>query len=379
MIPEKAMQVLMLRNVSEERNLSMKLYADRLSRGLHNHCAVESVVPWRQASVAAASRHGVAAKALDYVARYGVYPPSLIGRRGDIFHVVDHAYAHLLCCLPPRRTVVTCHDLMLLRMARDGFDPSYVIPPVAARLLSFSLRFLKRAAMVIADSQATADDLVKYLKIPREQIRVVHLGIDPMFAPPSGPDGRQVARARWGFEGRRVLLHVGNNWFYKNLEGVIRALAVLKDESGEDCPTLVKAGKGLTTEQRKLASELEVEGHIRELGVLNNVDLQAVYHAADMLVFPSWWEGFGWPPLEAMASGTPVICSDRGSLGEVAGDAALIVNPEEPEEIADAIIRVLHDENLRQSLITKGLERAKQFTWERAAEQTFEVYREVAG
>lgn len=368
----------MLRNVSEERNLSMKLYADRLSKGLDSHCAVESVVPWRQ-KPATASKHGVAARVLDYVARYGIYPPSLLGRRGDIFHVVDHAYAHLLCCLPARRTVVTCHDLMLLKMTRGGFGPSYSVPAVASQLLRFSLRFLKRAAMVIADSHATADDLVKYLKIPRQQIRVVHLGIDPMFAPPSSPDGRLAARARWGFDGRGVLLHVGNNWFYKNLEGVIRALAVLKEKSGEDCPTLVKVGKGLTIEQRKLARELGVEGHIRELGVLNNEALQAVYHAADVLVFPSWWEGFGWPPLEAMASGTPVVCSDRGSLGEVAGDAALIVNPEKPEEIADSIIRALHDEALRQSLITKGLERAKQFTWERAAEQTFQVYREVAG
>lgn len=374
------MQVLMLRNVREERNLSMKLYADRLAQGLNNRCVVENVVPWQpSSSTSNKSRLGVTAKALDYVARYGVYPPSLIGRRGDIFHVVDHAYAHLLCCLPASRTVVTCHDLMLLKMARDSFIPSYAVPPVASRLLSFSLRFLKRAAMVIADSQATADDLVKYLKIPQEKIRVVHLGIDPMFGPPSGPDERRIARARWGFDGQRVLLHVGNNWFYKNLEGVIRALAVLQDNSRESCPVLIKVGKGLTTEQRKLASELGVQDRIRELGVLNNEELQTVYWAADVLVFPSWWEGFGWPPLEAMASGTPVVCSDRGSLGEVVGDAALIVNPHEPEAIADAVSRALDDETLRQSLIRKGLERARQFTWERAAEQTFQVYREVAG
>jgi glycosyltransferase involved in cell wall biosynthesis len=176
---------------------------------------------------------------------------------------------------------------------------------------------------------------------------------------------------------------VGNNWFYKNLEGVIKALAVLQKtsvkDSVESSPILVKVGKGLTIEQRKLAQELGVATRIRELGVLNDEELQTIYWAADVLVFPSWWEGFGWPPLEAMASGTPVICSDRGSLGEVAGDAALIVNPEEPEEIAVAIARVLNEENLRRSLILKGMQRAKQFTWERAAEQTFEVYREVAG
>jgi glycosyltransferase involved in cell wall biosynthesis len=373
------MQVLMLRNVGEERNLSMKLYADRLTEGLNNRCAIENVVPWQPPSISNRPRLGVTAKALDYVARYGIYPPSLLGRRGDIFHVVDHAYAHLLCCLPASRTVVTCHDLMLLKMARDNFGPSYAVPPVASRLLSFSLRFLKRAALVIADSQATANDLVKYLKMPQRQIRVVHLGIDPVFGPPSGVDERLAARSRWGLDGQRVLLHVGNNWFYKNLEGIIKTLAVLQDTSRERCPVLLKVGKGLTLEQRKLARELGVEGRIRELGVLNNEELQTVYWAADVLVFPSWWEGFGWPPLEAMASGTPVVCSDRGSLAEVAGDAALIVNPEEPEVIADAVTKVLDDETRRRSLIQKGLQRAQQFTWERAAEQTFQVYREVAG
>jgi glycosyltransferase involved in cell wall biosynthesis len=374
------MQVLMLRNVSEERNLSMKLYADRLTQGLDGRCVVESVVPWRPPSLSSKSRLSISAKALDYVARYGIYPPSLLSRRSsDIFHVVDHAYAHLLSCLPASRTVVTCHDLMLLKSVRGDFGSSYVPPRVASRLLSFSLGFLKRAAMVIADSKATADDLVKYLSIPQEQIRVVHLGIDPMFTAPSSMDERQTARSRWGFDGQRILLHVGNNWFYKNLEGVIKALAVLQESSVESCPILVKVGKGLTVEQRKLAEGLGVTERIREVGILNNEELQAVYWAADVLVFPSWWEGFGWPPLEAMASGTPVVCSDRGSLGEVAGDAALIVNPAEPKEIADAVRRVLDDENLRYSLIQKGLQRAKQFTWERAAEQTFQVYREVAG
>jgi glycosyltransferase involved in cell wall biosynthesis len=372
------MRVLMLRNVSEERNLSMKLYADRLSQGLDNRCVVESVMPWGPLSTSG-SQPGVTAQALDYIARYGIYPPRLIRRRSDIFHVVDHAYAHLLCCLPASRTVVTCHDLMLLKLAQGDLGSANSIPFVASRLLGISLRFLKRAAIVIADSQATADDLVTYLKIPQRQIRVVHLGIDPTFVPASSPHERQMARARWGMNGHQILLHVGNNWFYKNLEGMIKALAVLRTESWESGPVLVKVGKGLTTEQRKLARELGVLDRIRELGVLDNEELQAVYRAADVLVFPSLWEGFGWPPLEAMASGTPVVCSDRGSLGEVVGDAALIVNPDEPEAIAEGIARVLDEEQLRQSLVLKGLQRAKLFTWERAAEQTFQVYREVAG
>jgi glycosyltransferase involved in cell wall biosynthesis len=373
------MQVLMLRNVSEERNLSMKLYADRLTQGLGDRCVVESVVPWRPPSLSNRSHLSVSAKVLGYVARYGIYPPSLLRRRSDIFHVVDHAYAHLLCCLPASRTVVTCHDLMLLKSSRGDLKGFNAHPFVATRLLNLSLRFMRQAAKIIATSEATAIDLVKYLKIPRDKIQVVHHGIDPAFRPLLEPGKRESLRKSLGFAEHKALLHIGNNWFYKNLEGVIKALAVLQENSGKDSPILIKVGKGLTHEQRKLARALGVAERIRELGVLNNEELQTVYWASDVLVFPSWWEGFGWPPLEAMASGTPVICSDRGSLGEVAGDAALIVDPEKSEEIADAIARVLDNETLRQSLILKGLQRAKQFTWERAAEETFQVYQEVVG
>lgn len=365
----------MLRNVGEERNLSMKLYADRLTQGLDNRCVVKSVVPWRPPGLA--SGHRLGAKALDYVARYGVYPSSLFGRRGDVFHVVDQAYAHLLCSLPARRTVVTCHDMMLVKLARGDFGHIKATPGVASRLLSFSLRFLNRAAMIIADSRATAGDLEKHLGISQERIRVVHLGVDPAFRPPLDSSERQAARAHWKVEGRRTLLHVGNNWFYKNLEGVLKATAVLR--AGRDDVVLVKVGKRLTREQRALAEELGVADCVRELGVLSNEELLTVYWASDVLLFPSWWEGFGWPPLEAMASGTAVVCSDRGALGEVVRGAALVVNPEEPESIADGVARVLRDESLRRSLVESGLRRAGEFTWERAAAQTFRVYEEVAG
>ena len=369
------MRVLMLRNVGEERNLSMKLYADRLAQGLGGRCVVRSVVPWRPPGLA--SGHRLGAKALDYVARYGVYPASLFGRRGDVFHVVDHADAHLICSLPARRTVVTCHDMMLVKSARGDMKGPQARPLLATRLLDLSLRFMRRAARVIATSEATAADIVRHLKLPRERIQVIHHGVDPAYRPAPSAHVRQTLRRHLGFAGRAVVLHVGNNWFYKNLEGVIRALAVLRAERGD--VLLVKVGKRLTREQRELADELGVADCVRELGVLSSGELLTVYWASDLLLFPSWWEGCGWPPLEAMASGTPVVCSDRGALGEVARGAALIVNPEEPEAIADGVARVLGDEGLRQSLVESGLERAGQFTWERAAAETLRVYREVAG
>lgn len=368
----------MLRNIREERNLSMKLYADRLTVSLKNYCSVNSFHPWNSPYIGN-QKLKIIDKGMDCAARYGVYPLSLWHRNADVFHIVDHANAHLLSCLPSRRTVVTCHDLMLLKLARGEFGKNVSLPVWASKLFKLSLCFLRSAAIVIADSHATADDLLKHTNVKREQIRVVYLGSDPQFTSPQNPQTKKDARARWGVINQSVLLHVGNNWFYKNLEGLIKAFAILRDAGDVNNPMLLKVGKGLTPAQRELAVSLGVADHIREVGHLDDEALKSIYWASDVLVFPSLWEGFGWPPLEAMASGTPVVCSDRGALGEVAGDAALIVNPEEPEAIAHAVARVLTEETLRASLIMKGSQRAKQFTWERAAEQTFQVYQEVAG
>jgi glycosyltransferase involved in cell wall biosynthesis len=372
------MQVLMLRNVGEERSLSMKLYADRIARSLAGQCEIRDVLPWSP-SGAGWQKYRPVTKAAGYVARFGAYPLTLVRKKGDVYHIVDHAYAHLVSCLPARRTVVTCHDIMLHKVARGEFGSAVRLPKVAARLLNFSLGFLAKSAAVIATSQATADDLMKYIDVPREKIRVIHNGVGPEFAAPPHPQSRRAARSQFGFGERPVILHVGNNWFYKNLEGLIRALALLKDSPSGGRPILVKVGKGLTEGQQALARSLGVSELIREVGLLNDGELQSAYWGADVLAFPSLWEGFGWPPLEAMASGTPVVCSSRGSLGEVVGDAALIVEPEEPESIAGGIRRVLEDGSLRQRLVQKGYRRAEEFAWEKAAAQVLQVYKEVGG
>lgn len=356
----------------------MKLYADRLTNGLAERCAITNIHPWSPLNNGK-SKSKIFRKGLDYAIRYGVYPAGLLRHRSDIFHIVDHAYAHLLSCLPAHRTVVTCHDIMLIRLAREKHGENLSSPSIAYRLLNFSLRFLRRAAAVIADSHATANDLVEYLGLSRDRIHVIHLGVDPAFGPPSDSRARQSVREQYGFNGRPILLHVGNNWFYKNIEGVIKALALLHAGFSACAPLLIKVGKGLTLAQRELACSLGVGEHIKEFGLLSREDLQRIYWGADALVFPSHWEGFGWPPLEAMASGTPVVCSERGSLREVVGDAASIVNPKDPETIARGIKQVLTDDAYKQNLIRQGLNRAQQFTWERTAERTYNVYQEIAG
>jgi glycosyltransferase involved in cell wall biosynthesis len=366
----------LLHNVREEGSLSMKLYAERLAAAVDDRWEVQHVRPW--GGLAAWPTPSVLGKGLEYAARYMVYPLSLAGRRrGDVFHVVDHAYAHLVACLPATRTVVTCHDLMLLKLARGDFGARGPVPRVALALLTFATRFLGRAARVIAVSQAAAEDLVRHIGLPRERIAIIPHGVDPMLGLSPDSNARAKARARLGLESHPVLLHVGNHWFYKNLEGVLSALARLRGSNGK-APLLVKAGDRLTPSQHALARALGVEDRVLEVGHVPFEELRALYWAADVLVYPSLWEGFGWPVLEAMACGTPVVCSDRGALGEVGGEGVAVVDPDKPGEIADAVERVLSDGEYRRRLVEAGLERARKFTWERAGAELCEVYEAVA-
>lgn len=352
----------------------MKLYAERVAAAVKSRWEVVHVHPWD--GPVDWRRPRLLAKGLEYLARYVVYPLSCARQcPADIFHVVDHAYGHLVPWLPSRRTVVTCHDLMLLKLARGDFGP-FGVPRVPLALFRFSTRFLHRATRLVADSRATADDLVTHLGIPRNRIAVIHPGVDPVFGPPPDPAARVVARARFGLDHRPALIHVGKNSFYKNLEGVLRALAFLGGPTRR-APLLLKAGEGLTPGQWALARGLGVEGCVREVGILAAEDLRALYWAADALVFPSLWEGFGWPPLEAMACGTPVVCSARGALGEVAGDAAAIVDPDDPAMIAAAVKRILGDPVYRGDLVEAGLAQVHRFTWNGAGDALCEVYEAV--
>ncbi len=369
------MRVLLLHNFQESQNLSMKLYADRLGAALQDQCELVDVVPSSIPGVSRLPRP--LSKPVEYAMRYGVYPASLLRRRADVFHIVDHAYAHLSMCLPQQRTVVTCHDIMLLKLAAGEFGAEE-FPRIATRMLRVSVEFLRNVAAVVAVSNATADDVSSYLKIPRERIKVIHHGVEG-FAPPSNGGARVQARSQLGLTDSPVMLHVGNNWFYKNLEGLMRAVAMVRRQPRMKAAVLLRVGKPLSREQHELARALGIGDAIREVGALSPSDLQKAYWAADVLVFPSLWEGFGWPPLEAMARGTPVVCSHAGALAEITGDAVEVVQADSPESIAASIGRVFQDAGLRQSLRNRGLQRVRQFTWNRASAQMMQVYRQVAG
>ncbi len=265
---------------------------------------------------------------------------------------------------PPR--VTTVHDLHYA-----------VVPDAHFGLRGLGMRLLVPAAVkasrrVIADSQATKDDVAREIGFAAERIDVVHLATTlPPAGAPVTPEGE--LRARLALGERSLLLSLAAKRPHKNVEGLIDALAGIPAERR---PVLVVPGYATEHEPalRERARAAGVEAEVRFPGWLPRADVEGLWRACTAHVFPSFYEGFGLPVLEAMARGVPCACSDRASLPEVAGDAALLFDPADPTAIRTAIERLVDDAPLRERLRAAGLARAAQFSWERCAQETAAVY-----
>jgi glycosyltransferase involved in cell wall biosynthesis len=350
----------------------MRLYADRLGDALvRRQVSITRVRPpvvvsdpWRSGSILWAKLDG-------YIGRFAVYPRLVRDLRADVIHVVDHGQAYLLAGLNQRRTVVTCHDVILLALAAGRIGGTRV-PLVALQLFRISLEFMKRAAAVIAVSAQTKRDLVSLVGIDPAMITVIHPGLNQPFS----PDAQRGAdlRRRLDLGAGLLILQIGRT-FYKNISGALRVLHRLRRD-GLDV-RLVRTGRHLDGKEQILAKKLDVDTHVVELGGVPDNDIPAVYNAVNLLLFPSLYEGFGWPPLEAMASGTPVVCSRAGSLHEVVDGAALTADPEDVETLAWHAAAILTDADLRAKLVSRGLAHAARFSWNETAKQMVAVYRDV--
>jgi len=284
----------------------------------------------------------------------------------DLLHSVDF--------IPPafgyRRSVVTVHDLNFLHYPHFLTAESH---RYYNRQIEWAVR---QADHILADSHATGSDLVSLLDVPPEKVTVVHLAADSAFRPLAEA---QVARivAQYGLE-PGYLLCVGTLEPRKNLPGLLQAYRLLLDAGATTAPLVLVGGKGwLYDEVFERVEGLCLNELVRFLHDVPDTDLPGLYNGADVLVTPSFYEGFGLPPLEAMACGTPVVVADRASLPEVVGEAGLLVDPDDPDYIAQALARVLTDAGLQARMRELGLAQAARFTWERTARATLAVYREV--
>jgi glycosyltransferase involved in cell wall biosynthesis len=275
--------------------------------------------------------------------------------------------------LPPRgpwALVTTVHDLVPLRF------PALV--PARHRwavrcLLGGALR---RAARVIAVSEATRAELLARYRLPAARVAVVPEAAASQFTPPTAPAVAAV-RARYGLAHPYVLF-VGFLEPKKNLGTLLEAVARLRRRGAWGGTELVIVGApGWGADPAARAQALGLEGTVRLLGPVPDADLPALYAGALAFAFPSLWEGFGLPVLEAMASGAPVAASNRGALPEITAGAALLAEPE-PEAFAEALGELVGDAALRERLRSAGLARAAAFSWERTARETLAIYRTVA-
>jgi glycosyltransferase involved in cell wall biosynthesis len=274
--------------------------------------------------------------------------------------------AHALPVLHPRRSVVTVHDL------------GYLYYPQAhtrgARwYLQWSTLYNARAAThLIADSQATRRDLLAHCGVAQDKVSVVYPGYDPQFAPVHDQARLQETRARYGLPASYIL-YVGTLQPRKNLARLVAAFAALVAQGTP--ADLVLAGKKGWLYEALFAQvhQLGLESRVHFIGYVPQEELPALLSGAQVFVLPSLYEGFGMPVLEAMACGTPVICSNTSSLPEVASDAALLVSPDDTDQLASAMQRVLVDEELRCDLTQKGLAQVNHFSWTRCAQETLVI------
>ena len=278
----------------------------------------------------------------------------------DLFYSPDFV-------LPPTRrttrTLLTVHDLSFLRY------PDHFVPKLVRYLNAVVPRSVARADRVLADSEATRADLVTYLGTPPEKVEVLYSGVDQRFCPQPEQGEVERIRARYGLDERPYVLSVGTVQPRKNYVRLIRAFVSLKVEA----QLIIAGGRGWLYQDILAEAEKHPE-RVRMLGFVDDADLPALYRGASLFVFPSLYEGFGLPVLEAMACGVPVVCSDASSLPEVAGDAALPVDPLDTGGLAEAMARALEDAELRREMTAKGITRAARFTWEQAARQLLAAF-----
>jgi glycosyltransferase involved in cell wall biosynthesis len=308
---------------------------------------------------------GLAGPPLHLVAQFCALPVLAKLRGLDVVHSPGNAGP---VRMPGVASVITLHDTIWLRAPGEWGTPAAV-----RAMHRVAMPTARRADRVVAVSAHAAGELHELLAIPRERIDVAHHGVRVDPAAPATPAAE--LRARLGLADNPVILCVAQKRPYKNQEALIRALAELASVR----VVLPGAPTPYEARLRELAAELGVEDRVHLPGWLDGPDLEALYRLATCFALPSRLEGFGMPVLEAMARGLPVACSNRTALPEVAGDAALLFDPDDPNELAGALGRLLTDSALRDDLAVRGTARAARFTWERAAAATVESYRRAAG
>ncbi len=292
----------------------------------------------------------------------------LLRFRLDLLHSTDF----IPPLYSPIKSVITVHDLAFLHYP-------HFLTVTSAEYYGQIDKAVAHAAQIIVPSEFTRQDLIAQLGAPADKVTVIHEAANPSFKPLPLAETRRAVAAHYGLPDLFILC-VGTIEPRKNISGLLHAFAHLREKyTVGDAVLAIAGGKGwLYEETLDLVQRLDLARWVKFLGRVPDEELHKLYVAARCHIHPAHYEGFGLPPLEAMACGTPTIVSNNSSLPEVVGDAALLFDPHDMEEMAVAMQRLLIDDNLHAELSEKGLQRSRVFSWERAARRTLDVYRKVA-
>jgi glycosyltransferase involved in cell wall biosynthesis len=354
------MKILLVGNYHPSDQKSMQRFAALLNRGfraaghetrLIHPPIVAGKLPFR----------GAAAKWLGYVDKFVVFPKSLkqAVEWADVVHICDHSNAFYIKYMHHRPHIVTCHDMLAIRSAL-GEIPCNRTSWTGRQLQSMILRGLQdagRTGHVACVSEATRQDILRVAGVPRKNVSQIYNGLNFPYSPLDMAHGRAKIKKFGIGKDQRYLLHVGGNSWYKNRLGVLKIFSALKSRPEGKHISLVMAGQEFTSEMRLCLCNCVGSRDVLELLNPTNEELRALYSCADMMLFPSLQEGFGWPIIEAQACGCPVVTSDRVPMTEVGGDAATYIDPDDVDLAASAIARRIQIRNQPCEKSLKNIER----------------------
>ena len=370
------MRIAILRR-APQASLSMDVYADRLIDGLKVVRPSWTIVEYSPTFALNQQNQTFWIKGIQkYYERYWRYPSSLAKLNADIFHIIDHSDGYLSNWLKRQQksNIVTCHDLINL-IKPETFIGMARFPSISMMTWRWGINGMQQADRVIAVSSHTKKDTVKHLDIGDRDITVIPNAVDKVFRCISEAEIQQFRQHQGLNPNTFCLLNVGSNNARKNISTILKVVYLLKQRG---LPVhFWKVGADFNTEQKYFINNQGLDNDISYLGQPEEDTLIKIYNAGDCLLAPSTYEGFGLTILEAMACGTAVVTANVTSMPEVAGDAAILIPPLDVDAIADKVQQLYTNPSYRQELVSKGIVRAKQFTWEQTAEQVARVYEQV--
>ena len=353
----------------------MDVYADGLVNGLRASRPAWEIVEFQPERTQLGTNPWLSGLQ-KYYRRYWQYPQRVRQSDVDLFHIVDHSDGHLAYWLSKtgKPVVVTCHDLINFLQPENIQDQAR-LAFVSTAIWKYAVRGIRQADHIVTVSQHTAKDVTQLLGVESDRLTPVPNGVDPIFKPLSVGAIATIRQQYKISPEQFCLLHVGSNHPRKNVLTILKVLRQLRAQAVNVC--LIKAGATFNTDQKVFIEANNLSAAITHLHRPNKATLVELYNAADALLSPSLYEGFGITLLEAMACDTPIITSNVTSLPEVVGTAGIMVNPLSVEETVQAVLRLAHSKDYRQQLVAQGRERVETFTWKNTAEQVAEVYEKL--